>query len=122
MNTCWVMIGAIAGAPARYLLDRAIQTRHRRAFPYGTFAVNMTACFLLGLITELVTRGAPTELQLIAGTGFCATFSTYSTFSVETTQLARRGEPLLALSNAVGSTVIGSIFAMLGVAVALAVT
>lgn len=118
MSALWVALGALIGAPARYLLDRAVQRRHRADFPYGTLVVNVAACLLLGFITELVSRGAPTVTQLVAGTGFCATFSTYSTFSAETVQLARRGAPFSAAANAAVSTVAGTLAASAGYAVA----
>jgi CrcB protein len=115
VNAAWVALGAITGAPARYLLDRAVQRRRRTVFPFGTLAVNLLACLLLGAVAELVAGGtAPAEVQLVAGTGFCATFSTYSTFSAETVALARRRAPALALANAVLSTVAGTLCAAAG--------
>lgn len=113
----WVLLGAVAGAPARYLLDRAVQRRRGTRFPYGTLVVNLLACLLLGLVTGLVSHGAPTELQLAAGTGFCATFSTYSTFSAETVALAR-DSPRLAVLYAALSTALGTAAAFAGLAAA----
>lgn len=117
MNTVLVMLGALGGAPARYLLDRAVQRRHPGLFPLGTLTVNLLACFLLGLLTGLAVSRPGTELYLVCGIGFCGAFSTFSTFSAETVGLARRA-PRLAVANAVLSTVCGVGAAYLGVAAA----
>jgi len=82
----WVACGAAVGAPARYLIDRAVQTRHRTAFPFGTLTVNLIACFVLGIMTGLGKSASP-AMDALIGTGFCATLSTYSSFSFETMRL-----------------------------------
>jgi CrcB protein len=102
----WVACGAAVGAPARYLVDRAIQSRHRSQFPFGTLTVNLIACFVLGIMTGLGKSASPAMVALI-GTGFCATLSTYSTFSFETMRLldlraARTATGYVALSLVAG--------------------
>lgn len=114
MNLLLVALGAALGAPARYLLDRFVQRQHSTGFPYGTLLVNLMACLLLGFVVEFVGQGAPVEVLLIAGTGFCATFSTYSTFSAETTTLLRGGAPLASLLNVTVSLTGGVLAALLG--------
>ncbi|GAA1928508.1 fluoride efflux transporter CrcB [Streptomyces sodiiphilus] len=108
MNWLLVMAGAAVGAPLRYLADRAVQTRHRGLFPWGTFAVNVTGCLGLGLLTGAVLAGAASSpLQLLAGTGLCGALTTYSTFSYETLRLAETGARFLAAVNAVASVAAG---------------
>jgi CrcB protein len=76
----WVCLGAAIGAPARYLLDRAVQSRHTTGMPWGTVTVNLIGALLLGFLLGLdVSPG----LQI----GLCGTFTTYSTFSLVTVQL-----------------------------------
>ncbi|SFP02986.1 CrcB protein [Amycolatopsis arida] len=104
MTVLLVAAGAAVGAPLRYLLDRAIQFRHGSAFPWGTLAVNVLGCLVLGLLTGLPTTPA---VSALAGTGFCGALTTYSTFGYETLRLARDRAWLLAGLNAVGSLVAG---------------
>lgn len=76
----WVCLGAAVGAPARYLLDRAVQARHTTGMPWGTVAVNLIGTLFLGILLGLDVADA---LQI----GLCGTFTTYSTFSLVTVQL-----------------------------------
>lgn len=114
MNWLMVIIGAVIGAPLRYLVDRAVQSRFDTEFPWGTFAVNIAACTGLGLLTGAATAIAvPSAVQHLIGPGLCATLSTYSTFSFETVRLAGTGAKLLAAANAVGSVLAGLTIAFL---------
>jgi CrcB protein len=99
-----VALGAAVGAPLRYLTDRAIQSRHRSVFPWGTLTVNVAGSLLLGF---LLARPAGPAVTALLGTGFCGALTTYSTFSYETFQLARQGESLPAVANALGSILAG---------------
>ena len=108
MNWLLVALGAVVGAPLRYLTDRAVQARHDSVFPWGTFTVNVAGCLVLGLLTGAVTAGAASsQVQLLLGTGLCGALTTYSTFSYETLRLAEGGARLLALANAAGSIAAG---------------
>jgi CrcB protein len=116
MNLLLVVIGAAVGAPMRYLVDRSVQGRHRTQMPWGTLAVNLAASLVLGLVTGAVASGfASHQVQLLIGTGLCATLSTYSTFSYETMRLAERGAAQLAALNVVLSVVGGVGAAFVGV-------
>lgn len=104
MNWLLVAAGAAVGAPLRYLTDRLVQSRHDTVFPWGTLAVNVLACLVLGLITGAL--GADTvseEVRPAAGAGLCGALSTYSTFSYETLRLAGSGAGLLAVVNVIAS-------------------
>ncbi|MFF0717384.1 fluoride efflux transporter CrcB [Micromonospora sp. NPDC003816] len=108
MNWLMVILGALVGAPLRYLIDRTVQARLGTAFPWGTFTVNLLACVALGLLAGFSTATTvPAALQHLIGTGLCATLSTYSTFSVETIRLTENGATLLAVANALGSVLAG---------------
>jgi len=97
MTWLLVALGAGAGAPARYLLDRAVQSRHRTLFPWGTVAVNVLASLVLGLLTGA--DAVSSDLALLAGAGFCGALSTYSAFSYETLRLAEHGVRWQAVGN-----------------------
>ncbi|MGW1727912.1 fluoride efflux transporter CrcB [Streptomyces sp. NPDC002306] len=122
MTWLLVVVGAMVGAPLRYLTDRAVQARYDTVFPWGTFIVNVTGCLILGLLTGAVTYGAASDsLRLLLGTGFCGALTTYSTFSYETLRLAEGGARVLAAANVITSVVAGLGAAFAGAALAQAV-
>ena len=86
-----IALGALVGAPARYLTDRFVQRRLGRVFPWGTLAVNLAACLILGVVAGAAGHLVP-AVRALLGSGFCATLSTYSTFSYETVRLFEDGE------------------------------
>ncbi|KWT60036.1 chromosome condensation protein CrcB [Streptomyces albus subsp. albus] len=119
MNWLFVVAGAMAGAPLRFLTDRFVQARHDSVFPWGTFAVNVAGSLLLGLVTGAVAAGAgSSRLNLLVGTGLCGALTTYSTFSYETLRLAADGARWPAAANAAASVAaaLGAVFAGVGLA------
>ncbi|MEU3417360.1 fluoride efflux transporter CrcB [Streptomyces murinus] len=115
MNWLLVVAGAVVGAPARYLTDRAVQSRHDSVFPWGTFVVNVVGSLLLGLVTGAVAAGAAgPRLQLLLGTGLCGALTTYSTFSYETLRLTEAGSGLYASVNVVAGVAAGLAAAFAG--------
>jgi CrcB protein len=108
-----IAFGAALGAPARYLTDRAIQSRHETVFPWGTLTVNVAASLILGFLTGAGST-VDANLSALAGTGFCAALSTYSTFSYETMRLAQDGARFYAVANIAVSLVAGIGAAALG--------
>jgi len=110
-----VALGAAVGAPARYLTDRAVQSRHDTVFPWGTLTVNVVGSFVLGLVTSAAARGLlPPVVVAAVGTGFCGALTTYSTFSYETLRLAEERAGLEALVNVLASVAAGLAAAALG--------
>ncbi|MFJ5290847.1 fluoride efflux transporter CrcB [Streptomyces sp. NPDC088348] len=121
MNWLLMIVGAAVGAPLRYLADRRIQASHDTVFPWGTFAVNVSACLVLGLVTGAVAAGAASpQVQLLVGTGLCGALSTYSTFSYETLRLAQDGARFFAAVNVTASVVAGLGAAFVGASLAQA--
>jgi CrcB protein len=121
VNWLLVIVGGMVGAPLRYLTDRAVQTRHDTVFPWGTFAVNVVGCLVLGLLTGAVAAGtAGSHLQLFLGTGLCGALTTYSTFSYETLRLTETGAGFYAAANVLVSVTAGLGAAFAGVSFAQA--
>ncbi len=92
-----------AGAMARFLLDGAVSERARGHFPWGTFAINATGAFVLGVAAGALDGDAYT----LVGTGLLGAYTTFSTWMLESHRLGEDGRlPLgflnFALSLAVG--------------------
>lgn len=111
MTVVLVFLGAMAGAPLRYLTDRAVQARHDSLFPWGTLTVNMVGCLVLGGLTG---SGLGAPALALLGTGFCGALTTYSTFSYETLRLVERRSYFYAAANVVLSVLIGLGAALIG--------
>ena len=122
MNWLLVILGAMVGAPLRYLTDRAVQLTHDTVFPWGTLVVNVTGCLVLGLLTGAAATGhASSHVLLLLGTGLCGALTTYSTFSYETLRLTETGAGFYAAANVVVSVTAGLGAAFAGVSLAQAV-
>ena len=120
MTGVLVVIGAMVGAPLRYLADQAIARRRGASFPWGILAVNTAGCFLLALLVVGAGRHAVSEPALTTvGAGFCGALTTYSTFSADTVRLASGGFRGRAVLNMVANVVAGCGAAGCGVLIAL---
>jgi fluoride exporter len=118
-----VALGAAVGAPARYLLDRAVQTRHLGVWPWGTLTVNAAGSFVLGVVAAAAgDGGSDAALPALVGTGFCGALTTYSTLGYETVRLAATGERRNAWLNVGVSTFAGIAAAALGWSVGWSLT
>lgn len=109
------MIGAAIGAPSRWLLDQAISSRNARAFPLGTWTINISGSFLLGFIAAASILGpASAAVIAFAGIGFCGGFTTFSTFGFETIRLTEEGSTFEAGFNVFSSVAAGLLAAAAG--------
>jgi CrcB protein len=117
----WIafLTAAAVGAPARYLLDGAVQDRTHSAFPWGTLVVNLSGSLLLGFITGLgLYHGLDDNARTILGAGGVGAYTTFSTFSYETTRLMAQGGTTEAILNTAANLTLGLAAASLGLAVA----
>lgn len=108
-----VALGAAVGAPARYLVDRAVQ--RRLGPPWGTALVNIAGSFVLGVLAGLpggLAGAGPA--RLLVGTGFCGALTTWSTFAYETVQRAGEGRSARAAAEALTGIATGVLAAALG--------
>ncbi|HLR95374.1 MAG TPA: CrcB family protein [Jiangellaceae bacterium] len=105
-----------AGAAARFLLDTLIARHNRLSIPVGTVAVNITSCFLLGLLTGVVMRFPELgELKTVLGVGFLGGYSTFSTASFEGVRLLLQRRHWQAIAHTGGMLLASLGAAALGV-------
>lgn len=99
--------GGFIGSAARYLSQQVISKYFPAVFPLGTLTINVTGCFLIGIIYALSDIGniLTPEWRAFLATGFCGGFTTFSTFSYESLNLMKDGE-FLYLALYIGLSVI----------------
>ena len=109
MEPLLVASGGVAGALLRWKVNK-IATNHKLT-PYSTIAVNTAGSFILGVATQAVFTGRMgSNSLLLIGTGFCGSFTTFSTFSVDVITLVQKdlfmkAFSLVAMTNVCGITV-----------------
>jgi CrcB protein len=113
----WVGVAVLggAGAMARFVVDGAVAGRVARDLPVGTLAVNLSGAFLLGLVAGLALTG---DALLLVGTATLGSYTTFSTWMLETHRLAEDGDTRNALVNVVLSVAAGMAAVALGRALA----
>ena len=117
-----IAIGGALGALSRYAVDRAVNDTFGTTV-LGIFAANITGSFLLGIVVA-VSAGRfdlSEEARVFAAVGFLGSYTTFSTLTVTSVQLASEGDWMRAAANIVGSVVVGVIAALVGIAVGRAV-
>lgn len=105
-----VLIGG-AGSVLRFLVDGAISARTGRAFPFGTLGVNLSGAVLLGFVTGLALNH---DGALLAGTAAIGSYTTFSTWMLETERLGEEREVADLWANVLVSLVVGVAAAALG--------
>jgi fluoride exporter len=110
LNYILVAVGSAVGGVLRFWLSGVIANRLGQSFPWGTLVVNVTGCFVIGLFATLTS----TEGRWLVGpagrnffmTGICGGYTTFSSFGLQTLNLARDEEWLYAAGNTVLSLVL----------------
>lgn len=109
----WVAVVLIGGAGSvlRFYVDGIVTAAIGRDFPYGTLAVNLTGAVVLGLITGLALAG---DAALLAGTAAVGSYTTFSTWMLETQRMTEERQHRKVIANVAVSLVLGVAAAALG--------
>lgn len=105
-----VGVGGFLGANARFLVARGVGVLFDTRFPLGTFVINVSGSFLLGVLGIILAQKmmpSSEAVRLALGVGFLGAFTTFSTFEFETHALLEDGSWLLASANMAGSLFVG---------------
>jgi fluoride exporter len=104
------LFGAV-GTLARYALQGLVQVRAGGTFPYGTLLVNLSGCFLLGLIAQFTMNRMviSPDWRMAIAVGFFGSYTTFSSFGWEAAKMMEDGEWLRA-SAYVGASVVAGLF------------
>jgi CrcB protein len=116
-----VGLGGFVGANARFVIARLVGAAFETRFPLGTFVINISGSFLLGVLgTIIALKVMPNSeaMRLALGVGFLNAFTTFSTFEFETHALFEDGSWLLATTNMFASLFVGLIALRAGIVVA----
>lgn len=117
-NTLLIFLGAGFGGVLRYWVSNGAYLLLGRQFPYGTLVVNISGCFLMGLLFVLTLErldGIGSQLRALLLIGLLGGYTTFSSFSIETINLFESGNWLSAITNVVLSAILCIGAAWLGV-------
>jgi CrcB protein len=125
LNGLLIFVGGGLGSVARWWASGFVADKFGETFPWGTMIVNVTGSFLIGLFATLTgPEGrvlAPASLRAFFMLGVCGGYTTFSSFSLQTLNLAEDGQWFRAGANTVLSVVLCLAGVWLGHALALAI-
>lgn len=123
MRALVVGVAGCFGAMARYGVDRLVGGSTGGGFPWATFAINVSGCFLLGFLVTVMTStaGASSTTRAALTIGFVGSYTTFSTFAYEAFRLGDDGRPAMALVYLVASVIVGVVSVAAGIAAGKAV-
>ncbi|HEY3330203.1 MAG TPA: fluoride efflux transporter CrcB [Capsulimonadaceae bacterium] len=114
---CYIAAGGALGAVARYAVGSWVTRQTGASFPWGTFIINVSGCFILGVVATLLSERVlsnPNWRPFIT-IGFVGAYTTFSTYEYESAQL---GSSWRAMANLIGSVVVGYGAVWLGIQLA----
>jgi len=111
-----VGVGGFLGSVVRYIAVKAVDVRINQSFPYGTMAVNVIGCLLIGVVVGIVGRHQPgsENLRAFMGAGFCGGFTTFSAFALENQNLIAERMAAMAIVYVLGSVMAGIVAVFIG--------
>jgi fluoride exporter len=117
-----VAVGGAIGSTLRYLVSNWFVQLVGPGFPWGTFTINVTGAFAIGVVLQAAASSPNFSpyLRLFLATGIMGGYTTFSTYAYETFTLGSTERMLFAVAYAVGSVIVGVIAATLGVLTARA--
>ena len=112
-----IALGAVPGALSRYYITIWFAQWLGTDFPFGTFFINLSGSLLMGFIVTLASQQLipSANLQLLITTGFLGSYTTFSTYTLDTSVLLRSSSRIRALLYWLGSVVLGGIFLEIGI-------
>ncbi|BAY41090.1 CrcB protein [Nostoc sp. NIES-2111] len=114
-----ISLGAVPGALSRYYLTIFFGNWFGTAFPYGTLFINLTGAFLMGFSATFISRIAIyPHLYLLVAVGFLGSYTTFSTYALDISNLLRTREYKAALLYWLGTPVLGFISIEMGIILA----
>lgn len=118
VDIAMVFVGAGIGGALRHVIGDLIVGRWGGAFPWHTFAINISGAFLLGALMVLTEQqeAAPSTMRLLLGVGVLGGFTTFSTLSFESVALMAQGRWAAGAFNMFGSAAVGIVAAIAGMA------
>ncbi len=126
MAYLWVAVGGAIGSMARFWLANAMAVATGAEFPWGTLLINIIGSFVIsffGMLTGSSPRFAvPYEARIFVTVGLCGGFTTFSSFSLQTIDLLRTGQPSRAGLYVAASVILCLGACALGFAAASAIT
>ena len=117
INVLLVALGGALGAVTRFLVGALFARRFGVAWPYGTFFINVTGCFVIGLFLPILADrpGVHEAWKYLLPVGFVGAYTTFSTYEYETLRLVESGQLRLAGAYVLLSNVIGFAAVWIGV-------
>lgn len=120
-NPIAVSFGAVAGALSRYYLSLWFIQRFGASFPYGTFFINLSGCLIMGFFVTLTLErvtSIPPEVKLLVATGFLGSYTTFSTYGLESFLIFTNKRFFVGSFYWLGSAFLGLVCVQLGVVLA----
>ena len=119
-NFLIVGLGGGAGSMLRYAVQKIFNVQSAAVFPTGTLLVNISGCFLIGILWGVASRSLTwtEELKLLFMTGFCGGFTTFSAFTLEGVGLLKENKTALFIIYFTGSVIGGLLATVIGIRIA----